>query len=352
MNLKAAIRLIMTIALFAGGIHRAEAFSFALDSIAQMGKFPAFVIKTYRWGDTFFNGYDTTYVKGSGHKFNVKLLTNTWVDNYNFDLQDNMGMRLQSDPSTTVGVRLTYLAVSVGYDKNLNKFFGSDAGAKRQFSFGFNCSLFAFNMYWSKNEVGTKINKFGQSGHTFNPNLDFRDGVTEEKGINFYYFFNHKKYSQAAAFSFSRIQTRSQGSFFAGLSYSWQRFNFNFGSLPHYILDHFPEQWTDYRYYATSRDYTFKLGYGYNWVFHRRWLLAVLESPSVGLRHGYINSDERRNTFALSNQFKLSLIWNKGEWFAGLIGELNTNLIVDKDNSFSTNIGNISATVGYRFDIW
>ena len=78
-----------------------RAFSFALDSIAAMGKFPAFCIKTYRWGDQFFNGYDTLYVKGSGHKFNVKVLTNTWVDYYNFDLQDNMSMRLQSDPSTT-----------------------------------------------------------------------------------------------------------------------------------------------------------------------------------------------------------------------------------------------------------
>lgn len=329
-----------------------RAFSFALDSIAAMGKFPAFCIKTYRWGDQFFNGYDTLYVKGSGHKFNVKVLTNTWVDYYNFDLQDNMSMRLQSDPSTTVGVRLTYLAVSVGYDKNLNKFFGSDAGAKRQFTFGFNCSLFACNMHWSKNEVGTRINKFGQPGHTFNPRIDFTDGVTEEHGINFYYFFNHKKYSQAAAFSFSRIQTRSQGSFFAGLSYSWQRFDFNFGNLPHFILDHFPDSWTDYKYSATSRNYAFKLGYGYNWVFHRRWLLAVSESPTIGLRHGYINSDERRNTFALSNQFKLSLIWNKSEWFAGLIGEINTNIIVDKDNTFSTNIGYISATVGYRFDIW
>lgn len=328
------------------------AFSFALDSIAAMGKFPAFCIKTYRWGDKFFNGYDTLYVKGSGHKFNVKFLTNTWVDIYNFDLQDNMRMRLQSDPSTTVGLRLTYLAVSVGYDKNINKFFGSDAGAKRQFSFGFNCSLFAFNMYWSKNEVGTKINKFGQSGHTFNPNLSFNNGITEEKGINLYYFFNHKKYSQAAAFSFSRIQTRSQGSFFAGLSYSWQSFDFNFGNLPHYILDHFPETWSNYRYSATNHDYAFKLGYGYNWVFHRRWLLAVSESPSIGLKHGFINSDERRNTFALSNQFKLSLIWNRGNWFAGMIGELNTNLIVDKDNTFSTNIGSFIATVGYRFDIW
>jgi len=40
----------------------ARSFSFDLDSIAAMGKFPRFVVNTYRWGNEFFNGYDTTYV--------------------------------------------------------------------------------------------------------------------------------------------------------------------------------------------------------------------------------------------------------------------------------------------------
>lgn len=352
MDRKIGVKLLIAIAMMLCANASASAISFALDSIAAWGKFPAFCIKTYRWGDQFFNGYDTIYVKGSGHKFNVKFLTNSWIDNYNFDLQDNMRMRMLSDPSTTVGVKLTYLTVSAGYDKNINKFFGSTAGAKQQFTFGFNCSLFSCNMYWSKNKIGTTINKFGQAGHTFNPRLDYKDGDTEEYGINLYYFFNHKKYSQAAAFSFSRIQTKSQGSFFAGLSYSWQQFNFDFRNLPGYILNHIPTTWDDYRYMATSRNYAFKIGYGYNWVFKRRWLLAVSESPTIGLKHGYINSAMRRNTFALANEFKLSLIWNKAAWFAGLIGEINTNLIVDKDNTFSNNLCSLTATIGYRFDLW
>jgi hypothetical protein len=36
----------------------AYAISLALDSVATWGKFPRFVVNTYRWGDKFFNGYD------------------------------------------------------------------------------------------------------------------------------------------------------------------------------------------------------------------------------------------------------------------------------------------------------
>ncbi len=51
---------------------RAHALSLSLDSIAQWGKFPRFCVNTYRWGDSFFNGYDSTYVQGSGKRWNVK----------------------------------------------------------------------------------------------------------------------------------------------------------------------------------------------------------------------------------------------------------------------------------------
>ena len=66
-----------------------HAFSFDLDSIAQMGKFPRFVVNTYRWGDKFFNSYDSAYVEGTGYKFNVKAKSELWKDSYIFSLPDD-----------------------------------------------------------------------------------------------------------------------------------------------------------------------------------------------------------------------------------------------------------------------
>ena len=51
-----------------------------------MGKFPRFVVNTYRWGNEFFNGYDTTYVQGTGYKFSAKITADSWMDGYSFVL--------------------------------------------------------------------------------------------------------------------------------------------------------------------------------------------------------------------------------------------------------------------------
>ncbi len=63
-------------------VPQAKALSLNLDSIAEWGKFPRFCINTYRWGDKFFNSYDSLYVVGTGTKFNVKITTDSWLDKY------------------------------------------------------------------------------------------------------------------------------------------------------------------------------------------------------------------------------------------------------------------------------
>lgn len=333
----------------------AKALSFSLDSIATWGKFPNFCVKTYRWGDGFFNGYNKEYVEGSGYKFNMKFRSDNWIDYYNFDLPNNVRMRMLSDPSTSIGFYLTYLAVSVGYDKNISKIFGSNDKAREQFSFGFNCSLFSCNLSYINNAQRTTINKFGPRGDTEHLDLKF-DGVKSSTfSLDVYYFFNHKKYSQAAAFNFSRLQLKSQGSWFAGFNYFRNKYSFDFNELPQFIKDAMPESWSqfDYIYQSNSKNYNLKVGYGYNWVFAKNWLLAVSESPTIGLKKGYIiNPNKEKTTFSFSNISRLALVWNHNRWFAGLIGEINLDLIYDKDSTFENAAlsGNIS--VGYRFNIW
>ena len=60
---------------------KAQGISFALDSIAEWGKFPRFCVNVYRWGDKFFNSYDSTYVQGSGKRWNIKLKGDSWMQN-------------------------------------------------------------------------------------------------------------------------------------------------------------------------------------------------------------------------------------------------------------------------------
>lgn len=333
-------------------VSRADAISFALDSIAEWGKFPRFCVGVYRWGDKFFNSYDSAYVEGTGYKFNVKLKADSWTDYYNFRLPDNVDMTMISDQSTTIGAYITYLAVSAGYDINVSKLISGAQRTRSRFNFGFNCSLLSVQWQYVSNDVGTTIKRIEEHGRYERTEIPF-DGInTSLWSLEAYYFFNHKRYSQAAAFNFSKIQEKNQGSFYAGLSLSNNKYQFDFSGLPERFLNYLPETWALNAYKVSTKNYSVVLGYGYNWVFARHWLLGVSESPIIGLRRGDINSSFDSNSFALSNRFRLSVVWNNGRWFAGMAGAFDSNLIYDKDHTFIAGLLTFESSIGYRFNIW
>lgn len=331
---------------------RTYAVSFALDSIAEWGRFPRFCVDVYRWGDRFFNSYDSAYVVGTGCKFNVKLKTESWTDLYNFNLPEDMRMTMTSDPSTTIGAYITYLAVSAGYDINISNIITGAERTRTRFNFGFNCSLLAVEWNYVSNDVGTTITRVGKRYHEEISDIPFNGINTAQWSLEAYYFFNHKRYSQAAAFNFSKIQERSQGSFYAGLSMSNQNYDFNFSDLPESLLEKFPYEWKEQNYKAASRNYALRLGYGYNWVFAKNWLLGVSESPIIGLRRGKINSTFDRNSFALSNRLGVSVVWNNRRWFAGAAAKFDSNIIYDKTHTFVAALVTAEASIGYRFNLW
>lgn len=328
---------------------RSSAVSFNLDSIAEWGKFPRFCVNTYRWGDKFFNSYDSTYVVGTGTKFNVKVTADSWFDSYRFLMPEGQYVDLISDPSTSIGAYLTYLAVSVGYDINISNLFGDVKHARSRYKFGFNCSLLSAEAYLENNEVGTTMTRFGHMKHL---DIPF-DGVKIGSwGLDVYYFFNHKKYSQAAAFNFSKIQRHSQGSFYAGLSIYHQNYDFDFSGLPAEMLQILPEEWMNYHYKVNTTNYGFRLGYGYNWVLGKKWIVCISISPTVGFKRGYVNSDSKQTSFSLFNRAKVSAVWNSGRWFLGIIGSADTSIVSDRSTTFLGNNFSASASVGYRFNLW
>lgn len=330
-----------------------KALSFNLDSIAEWGRFPRFCIDVYRWGDGFFNGYDKSYVMPTGYKFNVKTKVDNWLDSYSFRLIDRVNMHMVSDPSSSLGFWLTYMAVSVGYDINLSKYFTGSSRTRKRFDFQFNCSLFAAEMYFISNDVGTTITRFGVDGVTHPISLDFQGINTSTFTLDAYYFFNHKKYSHAAAFSFSREQVKSAGSFFAGFSYFDQKYEFDFSSLPYSMKRLLPESWKDYRYVVNAKNYGLKLGYGYNWVVGRHWALCISEAPTIGLKRGYISVEsEDKLSFSLYNTLRMSGVWSNGKFFFGVLGRIESALFYDKEHTLLSNMVDLEVSAGYRFNLW
>ncbi len=327
--------------------------SFDLDSIAAKGKFPRFIVNTYRWGDKFFNGYDTSYVKPTGYRMNVKLKSDSWLDSYIFRLRDNVQMNMVSQPSTSLGIWLTYMAVSVGYDMNLSKYYNGSNKVRKRFEFQFNCSLFAANMSYEHNDAGATITSIKNGNDSYNTHINFPGINNDIFMFNAYYFFNHKRYSYAAAFSFGREQVRSAGSFFLGYSYWRQNYSFNFSHLPWEVKQLLPTEWENYTYRVKSKNYGIKIGYAYNWYIGRHWTLAVSESPTFGLSKGLIRkTDERKYSFSMYNTLRLSAIWNNRRLFGGVVGRVESAIVYDKIHTLVSSTVNLELTIGYRFNPW
>lgn len=330
----------------------AGALSLDVDSIAAWGKFPRFCMDVYRWGDKFFNGYDSLYVSRTYTNFNVRLKSDSWIDLYNFDLPDDLHILMRSEPATSAGFSLSYLALTVGYDMNISRYFGGPNRLRKRFNFGFNCSLLAFDYYNIHNDGDVYVTRFGDERNSERMRLPFKGINTHTQGFDVYLFFNQKRYSMSAAFNFGRYQLRSQGSFFAGISYFHNSYNFDFSSLPPEMRDRLPEEWNNYAYHVNSDNYCFKLGYAYNWVLGRHWLIGISESPVLGLQKGLVTGNSRPNSMALSNRLAISFVWNNKRWFAGLIGRADQGLIYNKKQAFVNSDLSFNACVGYRFNLW
>lgn len=331
---------------------RAAALSLSLDSIATWGKFPRFVVNTYRWGDRFFNGYDTTYVQGTGYKFNVKLTADSWLDGYSFTLPNNTNIYMRSEPSTSAGLYLTYLAVTAGYDINFSKLFGGVDRSRHRWRFGFNCMLFAAEVYMVKNDIGSTIKRFGDKGDPTRYNLHFNGINNSTWGLDAYYFFTHKRYSEAASFNFSRVQKRSHGSFYTGISIYTQKLDFNFNALPPNLLSKLPDDWPNHRYSVNTHNYAIRVGYGYNWVFKPKWVFGISASPIIGIRKGFVNSEIEKTSLSLYNRLKMSVVWNSNRWFMGVLGKFDLAIVNDKKTTYAGGVLSGEAVVGYRFNLW
>ena len=321
-----------------------------LDSIATWGKFPKLCIDVYRWGDRTFNTYNSNYVVGTGKKWNIKLKNNNWLDYYAFDLGDNddQDIRMMSDLCSTVGVSLTYMAVSVGYDINVTKLFNGIQGVRKKWEFQFCCSLLALDAHFSQNTGATRITRMGaQTGKS----IPFTGIDNKSAGVEAYYFFNNKKYSQAAAYNYSKLQLRSAGSFIAGFSFNYQDVKFNFRELDDNYFYQLQSEWQrNPIYYLKSTIYSLVLGYGYNAVMGKHWIYNITVSPTVGIRYGLNeNANSHKTRLGLGNIAKMAFTYNSGRFFASIFTRWDISILSEKKDSFVNSFATFNVLGGFRF---
>ncbi|MCH5234180.1 MAG: DUF4421 domain-containing protein [Muribaculaceae bacterium] len=319
------------------------------DTTVIWPKFLKFCVDVYNWGDKTFNSYDPEYVIGTGKRWKVRLVSDNWLDTYAMRLPQGINTNMSSDVYANIGAYIQYMAVSVGSSYDVEKLFNKKEPSHKKYEFGFVCALFNAELYYHENRGGVNIRKFG----------DLNDGKLIKEyfpgvsmytlGFDAYYFFNNKRYSQGAAYNFAKYQLKSQGSFILGLSITNQKLNFDFSQLPDNLKDKLPDE-DIINYYFHYNSYAILGGYGYNWVLAPKLLFNATILPSIGFSHYYEDSLEgNKYLLSLNIQGKLSLTYNLGNYYFGLMGNVKGHYYKQGKMSLFSSIENFSAYIGLRF---
>ncbi len=289
------------------------------DSTMGYPKFVMFCYRTYVWGDRAFNSYDPNYVQATGKNWKLILKSDNWVDSYIGHPVKNVNQIMNSNLVSSVGLSLAFMAVSVGYTVSVsNLVHGGKISNKVDFSF--TCARFTADAYYWENNNDINITYKIKNVEGIDNGLHKlrQSGVSRKAmGLTAYYFFNNRRYAQAAAYCFSKYQKRSAGSWLAGFSLQHFDVKFDMEKMSEDMRPYFPTQAEAPR--TLYNDYCLLIGYGYNWVLGSKWLLNVTATPYVGYRYNHFHVDDNMpSALSLNMRFRMGAVYNHKQYFIGL----------------------------------
>ena len=317
------------------------------DSTMGYPKFLMFCYKTYVWGDKAFNSYDSAYVKSTGKNWKLILKSDNWIDSYLGTPFKDVRVLMNSNLVSNIGVSLSFMAVSLGYSISIsNLIHGGKVPNKVDFSF--TCARFTADAFYWENQ--NDINVTYTDKNTDNKKHKFRQtGISRKAlGLTAYYFFNNRRYAQAAAYCFSKYQRRSAGSFLAGISLQHFDVKVDMDQLAEEGKAYFPEGSEPPR--ILYNDYCVLVGYGYNWVMSRKWLLNVTLTPYIGYRYNILpQPGQKQSDISLNDRARIGIVYNHKSFFMGVQGFADHHRYKSNDSRLVNSMIDFVALAGIRF---
>lgn len=304
-----------------------------------------------------FTDIDTSYIEEQHFNWAV-MAQSTWAYSlYTIINEEKQSIRFQPESQIKIGPYFGYRWMFAGYTFDISHLSSDN---RKEYDVSLYSNLAGIDLYYRKSGKQYYISS-----------ANFRDGTDTEpligsrysgfkssvRGFNFYYIFNHHKFSYPTAFSQSTVQRRSAGSVMAGISHTRHTLSVDWDQFYELIDDKLgagtAASVVDTTMHSTNikyDSYAISGGYAYNWVFARNWLLSA--GALLGLAYNqsrgsteksFINFRFRNfsiHNFNFDGIFRLGLVWNNTRWFAGLSGlvhSFNYNKSAFKvNNSFGT----------------
>ncbi|MDE6145282.1 MAG: DUF4421 domain-containing protein, partial [Muribaculaceae bacterium] len=185
-------------------------------------RFPRFCLKVYNWGDRTFNSYDPAYVRSTGKNWKISVKSDNWNQSYRyvFNLFDQNNVSVRSRVSSDLGISLNFMAVGISYTRALDELFYGKKNKRNSLDFSFTCSRFSVELLSQQTEGGAYIDRYGDYENGKFLHMPF-DGLSQSQtSVTAFYFFNHNRYSQSAAYAYSKYQLRSAGSWIGGFRWA------------------------------------------------------------------------------------------------------------------------------------
>lgn len=215
---------------------------------------------------------DTNYVVRPDSRWTLRLINNLSGTNFTLKLtmfdDSKANVRFWDPLRHTVTLSANYRGLAVAFAVNPEHLFGRKTST--EFNINSYSNRYGFDFIYEKNGSFEGTVRWGDIYEHLNDEIE-ESSMT----INGYYAFNGRKFSYPAAFSQSFIQKRSAGSLMLGAS-------FHHGSVD--IVNQDEEYYQEDNIRKIKLNYfSVGMGYGYNFVPHRQWLLHLSALPSLVL---------------------------------------------------------------------
>jgi len=301
------------------------------------------------------------FVEDISDKLNVSLF---FLNNKSdFSLSGNKAIKLNYSPNdygvVGLSVRLNWLGIAFGYaPKNLQENFKGTT----------TYTNFKINSYGKK--LGFDVYYLNYSGFYLDntkellANYPFRHYIREDLktltiGTNFYYIFNHKRYSYRSTFIQNEIQKHSAGSFMINASMNYFNIRADSSIVPKEV---------DFQKFSTEAKikrgdfYNLSImpGYGHTFVAFKNWFLTLSAYGGINFQQQYFSSELKDNRNVAFDQFefipramaRVGLGYNSHRFFCGFNGVMDVyNLPLGKNEHVSYSVGSASAYLGFHFNL-
>lgn len=169
-------------------------------------------------------------------------------------------------------------------------------------------------------------------------------------GMNYFYVFNHKKYSLRSSYLMNEIQRKSAGSFILGLSANSLSLSNPLNQIPQLPPQTLPEErLIKGRFYGAS----ILPGYAHTFVYKKVFFTIAPTLGIVTQHQNFTNADDKtrvRNTLAFRSVGRIAFGYNSERFYAAITGVNDTyNYQLAPRVQLHTQLSEARIIVGYRF---